>query len=216
MVCSLLIVFLGFRNPAGVLRKEASVARGGPRSAHGRRNPAPWHPPAPAGGGKRLLARDTTVSRKREFAVPPCTPAIAVVNAGCKREVALFEGASGSCRRGSTEQIAFDRMGHSKAFCSFCREKKTGRAWGRRIFFVKIPRELYFEKFRDIITGKRRLYPQGVHPMTQQRESANPGHPGATCYNFRANPYSPGGTGKAGRKYSSGEPIRALTRTCPS
>ncbi len=48
----------------------------------------------------RSLARDASVSRMREFAVPPCTRAFALVNAGCRREVALLGGASGSCRRG--------------------------------------------------------------------------------------------------------------------
>ena len=43
--------------------------------------PAPWHPPAPAGGGKRFLA-----TMKNEAS-------------RVSREVALLRGASGSCRR---------------------------------------------------------------------------------------------------------------------
>ncbi len=71
-----------------------------PSAASG--NPAPWHPPAFAGGGKRSLARDTNVSRMREFAVPPGTPCIRTrkrrVQAGGRvnfesRQVGMPEGA---------------------------------------------------------------------------------------------------------------------------
>jgi len=48
-------------------------------------NPAPWHPPAPAGGGKRSLVR---VSKSL------------AVTSSQFREVALLEGAIGSCRWG--------------------------------------------------------------------------------------------------------------------
>ncbi len=79
-------------------------------------NPAPWHPPAPAGSKThphpilllegegvadkdnsiRSLVRGLNEPRMREFGVPPCTRN-RWVQAGGR---VIFKGTSGSCRRG--------------------------------------------------------------------------------------------------------------------
>lgn len=64
-------------------------------------NPAPWHPPAPAGGGKRFHATSTRSVARKQF-----------------REVALFVGASGSCRRGLHSRLCQGLYGTNRINCS--------------------------------------------------------------------------------------------------